>query len=112
MRALSLLFALAFALLTIAGCQHPQEVPTDLLRAHAAASCDLDIRDGTCIACMKRNCCAEMVACGTMEHCPCAIPCARAGNKRACAAACPGADDRAVALCAADRCFDFCGGAK
>jgi hypothetical protein len=112
-RALALLFALALGALLLPGCPHAGDVSPDPLRARTGEGCAPDIRDNSCVACMKRSCCAEMAACKTMDRCPCTFLCmGDRNNDPACGPTCPLPEDRALAICGATACQDYCGGRK
>ena len=107
----AVVFALAFGALAVAGCQ-PQtaglgvRLGPDYL---AAFSCDADLRDVPCVACLKARCCAQAAACSA-SGCSCARRCIVPDNTMACAAKCSAAEDRAMAGCAADACASACPG--
>jgi hypothetical protein len=102
--------ALGMLVALVAACHQPAP-PAELLRAGGQyGSCDADLRDASCVACLKRSCCREATAC-TATRCPCAFDCLKKGNDKACGATCAAPEDRAIAACTATTCAAACGGA-
>jgi hypothetical protein len=109
----ALVLVVAFGLLLVAGCQSSAPRDTNLLHSSHGQydSCEADLRDAPCIACLKAHCCREATACSApTSGCSCARKCLAADNSRSCAAACSDADDKAMALCTADHCRRDCPG--
>ena len=110
MRAFAFALALAFGALIVAGCHARPALPSQQ-SGYVAFTCEPDILDGTCVACLKARCCAQSANCeAAKDHCPCARRCLSTTNAKGCSASCVAPEEKAMADCASSSCASECPG--